>query len=97
MCYSVTIFLHFLTFNQKFESISYLFIKLHSTTNTSEVDLDSPLSKEGVQHVLSELQGEDVPGLYLVDTGDVLLLLAPENGVAEQVAIRTSVQQGLKY
>ena len=61
------------------------------------MDLDSPLSKEGVQHVLSELQGEDVPGLYLVDTGDVLLLLAPENGVAEQVAIRTSVQQGLKY
>ena len=56
----------------------------------------TPFVEELLEHVHSELDGDNVPGLHWLHTGHVLLLLTPEGGAAEQVTLGTSIQQRLK-
>ena len=50
-----------------------------------------PPGKEGVQHLLAQLDGVDISGLHLVHAGHVILLLASLDRAAEQEASGTTV------
>ena len=56
----------------------------------------SPLAEERLQHVLGELDDVDVPGLRGVQAGHVVLLLAPQLGVVEEVTVGTAIQETLE-
>ena len=51
----------------------------------------TPLVEERLQHVLSELDDVDVPGLRGVHTGHVFFLLTSQLGVVEEVTIRAAI------
>ena len=56
----------------------------------------TPLVEERLQHVLSELDDVDVPGLRGVQAGDVIFLLTSQLRVVEEVTVGAAIEETLE-
>ena len=56
----------------------------------------TPLVEERLQHVLSELDDVDVPGLRGVQAGNVILLLTSQLRVVEEVTVGAAIEETLE-